>query len=66
MYARVMFKAMGIVLLTQLASAICRDLDAPSVAQHAQLCGRLALLGVAVPVFISLTQMAVGVLQGGA
>ena len=62
-YYRVMLRAMGIVLVTQIAVQVCRDMDAPSVAQRAELCGRLALLGVALPVFLSLARMAVGVLQ---
>ena len=62
-YYRVMLRAMGIVLVTQIAVQVCRDMDAPSVAQRAELCGRLALLGVAVPVFIELTRMAVDVLR---
>ena len=62
-YYRIMLKAMGIVLVTQLAAQVCRDMDAPSVAQRAELCGRLALLGVAVPVFIELTRLAVDVLR---
>ena len=62
-YYKTMLKAMGIVLITQLAVQACRDMDAPSIAQRAELCGRLALLGIAVPVFISLTQMAVDVLR---
>lgn len=62
-YYAVMLKAMGIVLVTQLAAQVCRDMDATSVAQRAELCGRLALLGVALPVFLSLARMAVGVLQ---
>lgn len=62
-YYRIMLKAMGIALVTQLAVQVCKDMDAPSVARRAELCGRIALLGVAVPVFISLTQMAVDVLR---
>lgn len=62
-YYQVMLKAMGIVLVTQLCAQVCRDMDASSVAQRAELCGRLALLGVALPVFLSLARMAVGVLQ---
>ena len=62
-YYRVMLRAMGIVLVTQIAVQVCRDMDAPSVAQRAELCGRLALLGVAVPVFIELTRLAVDVLR---
>ena len=63
MYYSVLLRAMGIVLVTQLAVQVCRDMDAPSVAQRAEFCGRLALLGVAVPVFTELTQMAVDILR---
>ena len=61
-YYGVMLRAMGVVLITQLAAQVCRDMDAPSVASRAEFCGRLALLGIALPVFMELTQMAVGVL----
>ena len=62
-YYAVMLRAMGIVLVTQLAVEICRELDAPAVARRAELCGRLALMGVALPVFVSLTRMAVEALR---
>lgn len=62
-YGKVMLKTMGIVLLTQLASSACQEMGAPGIARCAELCGRIALLRVAVPVFISLTQMAVNVLN---
>lgn len=62
-YYRIMLKATGIVLVTQLAVQTCQDMDAPSVARHASLCGRIALLGVAAPVFMELTEMAVDVLR---
>lgn len=61
-YYRILLKAAGIVLVTQMTVQICADLEAPSVARRAELCGRLALLSVAVPVFMELTQMAVNVL----
>lgn len=62
-YYRIMLKAMGIVLVTHLAVQACQDMDAPSIARRAAFCGRIALLGVAVPVFMELTQMAVDVLR---
>ena len=62
-YYRVMLKAMGVVLVTQLAVQACQDMDAPSVARRAAFCGRIVLLGVAMPVFMELTQMAVDVLR---
>ena len=62
-YFKVMVKAVGIVLVTQLAVQACEDMDAPSIARRAEAVGRLALLSVAIPVFMELTQMAVDVLQ---
>ena len=62
-YAVIMLKAMGVVLLSQLASQACQEMGAPGIARYAELCGRIMLLGIAAPVFISLTQMAVDVLQ---
>ena len=62
-YGQTMLRAMGIVLMTQFAAQVCRDMDAPSIACRAELCGRLLLLGVALPVFLELTQMAVGALR---
>ena len=53
-YGQTMLKAMGIVLMTQFAA---------SIACRAELCGRLMLLGVALPIFLKLTQMAVDALQ---
>jgi len=62
-YYKTLLKAMGIVLVTQLAVQFCQDMDAPSIARRAEFCGRIALLGVALPVFMSLTKMAVDVLR---
>lgn len=62
-YFALMVKAMGIVLVTQLSVQACEDMNAPSIARRAEFVGRLALLSVAVPVFVELTQMAVDVLQ---
>lgn len=62
-YGGMMLKTMGIVLLTQLSSDACQEMGAQGIACCAELCGRIALLGVAVPVLISLTQMAVNVLK---
>ena len=62
-YFKVMVKAMGVVLVTQLAVQACEDMHAPTVAKRAESVGRLALLSVAMPLFMDLTQMAVDVLR---
>lgn len=61
-YGKTLLKATGIVLVTQLTSEVCQEMDAPGIARRAELCGRLALMGVAVPVFMSLTQAALEML----
>lgn len=58
-----MLKAMGIVLLTQTAAQICQDMGENTIAERVEQCGRLALLGIAVPVFIELTELAVSALR---
>lgn len=62
-YFSIMVRSMGVVLMTQLAVQACEDMGAPSIAGRAEFVGRLALLSIAVPVFMELTQMAVDVLQ---
>ena len=62
-YYIVMFKAVGIVFMTELAEQICRDMGVQAIAERVEFCGRLAMLGVAVPLFIDLTKMTIGVLR---
>lgn len=62
-YFRVMMKAMGIALITQMTVQACHDMEASSIAKKVELLGRLALLSISVPVFMELTQMALDVLQ---
>ena len=62
-YGKPLLKAMGITLVTQMACEICRELEAPSIARRAEFLGRMALLGIVVPVFLSLAEMAVNVLR---
>lgn len=62
-YYSVMLKAMGIVLVTQIAAQICSDMGVLNIAERVELCGRVAMLGIAIPLFINLTRMAVDVLR---
>ena len=48
-YAAVLFKAMGICLLTQLAGDVCRDSGESSIASKIELAGRAAILLTAMP-----------------
>ena len=48
-YAAVLFKAVGICLLTQLAGDVCRDSGESSIASKIELAGRAAILLIAMP-----------------
>jgi len=62
-YYAIMLKAMGIVLITQIAEQICCDMGVQVIAERVEMCGRIAMMGIAVPLFIDLTRMAVDVLR---
>ena len=48
-YAAVLFKAVGICLLTQLAGDVCRDSGESSIAAKVELAGRTAILLLTLP-----------------
>lgn len=48
-YAAILFKAVGICLLTQLAEDVCRDSGESSIASKIELAGRAAILLTAMP-----------------
>ena len=48
-YAAILFKAVGICLLTQLAGDVCRDSGESSIASKIELAGRAASLLTAMP-----------------
>lgn len=48
-YAAILFKAVGICLLTQLAEDVCRDSGEGSIASKIELAGRAAILLTAMP-----------------
>ena len=48
-YAAILFKAVGICLLTQLAGDVCRDSGESSIASKIELAGRAAFLLSAMP-----------------
>lgn len=62
-YYALMLKVMGIVFVAQLAEQVCRDMGAQAVAERVELCGRIAIMGIVVPLFIDLTRMVIDVLR---
>ena len=62
-YYAAMLKAMGVIVIVQTAEQICCDMGVPMIAEQIAMCGRFAIWGIAIPLFIDLTQMVVGVLR---
>ena len=57
-YVAVLFKAVGICLVTQLAADTCRDAGETAMASKAEVAGRFALVMVGLPLFQSLAETA--------
>lgn len=64
-YTNVIFRALGICLLTQLAADTCRDAGEAALAAKTELAGKGLLLGVSLPLFRQLLSLAVGWMQMG-
>lgn len=63
-YVTVLFKALGVCLLTQLASDACRDAGEQGLSAKAELAGKLALLTLALPLFRKLGDIALTLIGG--
>ena len=62
-YTAILFKALGICLLTQLTADACRDAGESALAAKAELAGKLLLLVVSLPLFEKITSLALSLLQ---
>ncbi len=65
-YITILFKALGVCLLTQLAADACRDAGEQGLASKAELVGKLSLLMLALPLFRKVSDIALSLVQGGA
>ena len=59
-----LFRALGICLLTQMASDACRDVGEQAMAAKAELVGKVFLLMLALPLLENVAQMAEQLLSG--
>lgn len=55
-YFAVLCKAIGITYLTQLGVDFCRDCGENAIGTAVELCGRLCLVALSLPLFASLSQ----------
>lgn len=65
-YVSVLFKALGVCLLTQLAADACRDAGEQGLSAKTELVGKLALLTLALPLFRKVGELALTLMEGTA
>lgn len=63
-YGSILFKALGLCLLTQLSADACRDAGETALASKAELVGKVALLLLALPLFEKVAELAVSLIGG--
>jgi len=57
-YVSILFKSLGLCLITQIASDSCRDAGETAIASRIEFSGRLSLVVVALPMFREVTGIA--------
>ncbi|MBQ1390064.1 MAG: stage III sporulation AC/AD family protein [Clostridia bacterium] len=56
-YIEALLKSVGICLLTQFSADTCRESGAQSIAGQVEVCGKLAVLAIAVPLYTDLLDL---------
>ena len=64
-YAEILFKALGIAVLAQIAASVCRDCGENSVADGIELLGRIELLLLSLPLIAEILSAAQELLSLG-
>ena len=64
-YTRILFKALGVCLVTQLAADACRDAGEQGLAAKAEFAGKLMLLTLALPLFQKIGSTALSLIEKG-
>lgn len=65
-YSALLFKGLGVCLLTQTAADTCRDAGETALAGKAELSGKITLLLLAVPLFEKVAELAISMMNGQA
>ncbi len=63
-YVAVLFKALGLCLITQFSADACRDAGETALAAKAEFAGKVALLVLSLPLFEEITSLALELMQG--
>lgn len=62
-YVSILFKSLGLCLITQIASDGCRDAGETAIASRIEFSGRLSLVVIALPMFREAVDIALGFLS---
>ena len=65
-YTQVLFKGLGICLLTQFCTDTCRDAGENGLANKAELAGKISLLIIALPLFERIGEIALSLINNNA
>ena len=60
---RILFKTLGVAVVTQLAADLCRDAGESAMAGKVELCGKAAVLALSLPLASDLLRLAAGLLR---
>lgn len=55
-YGKIVVKALGVCVVTQLASDTCKDCGQGSIASKIELGGKVSILALSIPLFVSLLE----------
>lgn len=56
-YLEILFKALGICYITQLACDCCRDCGESALSTQLELCGRLSIVVISIPLYSSVIEI---------
>lgn len=62
-YSEILFKCLGICLVSQIAADACRDSGEVAIAAKVELAARFAVLGISLPLFRQLVEIAAALLE---
>ena len=62
-YTQVLFRSLGLCVITQLASDTCRDAGESAIASRVELAGRVAVLLCGLPLFQKLLELALALVS---
>lgn len=62
-YAGILFKSLGICLLTQIACDVCKDAGENAIASKIEMAGRICILAVSLPLFAQVLSIVYSLIQ---